>query len=215
MYFTKWVLIILGIIFGAFYWRYWLTPSILCDGPVLRVTQSRTEIIVENVSTSLVSVRISWDNQDPNGTGAGEDSFATSIGSHQKLSRNFKEHTSVQVWAWDTSGVLEDSCNSSITPLPLVPLDISGDILYQGTALLVNQTKTEIIVTNISPSSVTMRVSWDNSDPNGVGVGEDSFITRVESNQKLIRDFKEHTSVQVWVWDESGILIDSCNQQIK
>lgn len=88
--------------------------------------------------------------------------------------------------------------------------------LYDGDVLLVFQTKSEIIVENVSKSAVAIRVSWDNNDPHGTGTGEDSFINNwVPPEKRLKRKSKDHESVQIWAWGSSGALIERCNLTLK
>jgi hypothetical protein len=93
--------------------------KILCTGKALQVTQTQIEITVENIHNSTIAVRISWDGKDPNGTGQGEDSFINNaVTPNQVIKQEFKNHASVQIWAWDDSGQNIDSCSEIITPNP-------------------------------------------------------------------------------------------------
>jgi hypothetical protein len=89
----------------------------LYEGKALKVIQTESEIAVENVSTGPVAIRISWDGKDPSGTGQGGDSYIDNwVTSRSWITRKFKDHKSVQVWAWGRSGALIDSCNLSFVP---------------------------------------------------------------------------------------------------
>lgn len=88
-------------------------------------------------------------------------------------------------------------------------------IRYQGNALLVRQTETEIVAENIYDSPVAIRISWDGDDPHGIGSGTDSFIDNyVVLKGHISRKLKNRTSVQVWAWGTSGALVDSCSFSI-
>ena len=87
------------------------------QGKVLWVTQTETKIIAKNVQDYPVAIRISWDGRDPYGTGKGRDSYIDNwVTSKERVSRNFSDHTSVQIWAWNSSGILVDSCGFAIRP---------------------------------------------------------------------------------------------------
>lgn len=87
----------------------------LYEGDVLFVIQTESEIIVENIYKSAVAIRLSWDNKDPYGTGAGVDSYINNwVPPKKSLKRKFKDHESVQTWAWGSSGALIESCNLMI-----------------------------------------------------------------------------------------------------
>lgn len=89
-----------------------------------------------------------------------------------------------------------------------------GKEIYRGSVLLVIQDGSEIIAKNISNQPVAIRISWDGDDPYGTGLG-DSFIDNwVEPKSCISQAIKNHTSVQVWAWGESGGLIDSCKKFI-
>jgi hypothetical protein len=86
-------------------------------GIVLLVSQTESGIVVENTSSYPVAIRLSWDKRDPWGTGAGEDSFIDNwVPAGERVSQPFKEHSSVQIWAWGTSGSVVDSCSLSLSP---------------------------------------------------------------------------------------------------
>jgi hypothetical protein len=90
-------------------------------GQILEVTQTQSDIIVENVSRKPVAIRVSWDKQDPNGLGIcpdfPEDCFIDNwVEPGEKVQGKIKNHISVQVWAWGTEGGLVDSKNLPITP---------------------------------------------------------------------------------------------------
>ncbi len=122
----------------------------------------------------------------------------------------------MQVWAWNRSGELVDSCTVPITSPTPTPQDVSGEILYQGNVFSVIQTKSEIIVKNTSTFRVAIRISWDKNDPGGIGKGKDSYLhNNVTPNMTVKQEFKEHTSVQIWAWDGAGKLVDSCDVKIK
>ncbi|MBN1993655.1 MAG: hypothetical protein JW953_13220 [Anaerolineae bacterium] len=96
--------------------------SILYEGSILQVAQTLTEVVVENISTVPVAVRISWDGKDPWGIGDGEDSYFDDwFTSHEVVRRPFKHHQSVQVWAWGGSGGIVDSCNLPGCDLQIMP----------------------------------------------------------------------------------------------
>lgn len=89
--------------------------------------------------------------------------------------------------------------------------NVSGRELHRGSVLLVIQTEREIVAENLSQSPVTVRISWDDLDPWGVG-GADSFIDNwVLSQKRVARPFKAHISVQIWAWGTSRSLVDSCD----
>ncbi len=81
--------------------------------------------------------------------------------------------------------------------------------------LFVQKTDSGITVYNMSDSPVVIRISWDGKDPHGIGAGEDSYLdNNVEPYDGITVPFKEHESVQVWAWDPSIKLVDSCNLQL-
>jgi len=87
----------------------------LYRGNAMLVSQTESEIVVENISKSAIALRISWDNKDPSGTGKGEDPFINNwVTPGMRINRELKNHASAQVWAWGTSGELIDSCNLTI-----------------------------------------------------------------------------------------------------
>lgn len=84
---------------------------------VLLIKQVRSEIVVENISKSPIAIRISWDGNDPYGTGRGADSFINdNVIPRTYINKNFHGHNSVQIWAWGPwpSKALIDSCSLSI-----------------------------------------------------------------------------------------------------
>src|SRR5262245_34063717 len=90
-------------------------------GSALLVTQSETAIIVENISSSPTAIRISWDEQDPYGTGVCPDSpgdcfIDDSVAPGQRIGGKIKNHSSVQIWAWGAQGNLVDSTNLRVSP---------------------------------------------------------------------------------------------------
>jgi hypothetical protein len=94
------------------------TGTLLYEGKVLRVIQTESEIIVENISSNLVAIRVSWDKKDRHGVGKGDDSFINNwVRPNEWLNRKFLKHSSVQIWAWGTSGALVDSFSLSLTPI--------------------------------------------------------------------------------------------------
>ena len=183
--------------------------KVLYTSEVLSVTQIEAEIIVKNISKFSIAVRISWDGHDPNGIGKGKDSsLHSNVAPDMKISREFKDHTSVQLWAWNRSGQLIDSCNIRISTS-------IGNILYTGSVLLVGQTGSKIVIENISSSPVAIRISWDGNDPHGFGKGEDSVLhNNVSPTMRISQNFNKHTSVQIWAWDLSGKLKDACDKPL-
>ncbi len=84
-------------------------------GDVLFVQQTETKIIVQNMSEYPVAIRISWDGGDPFGTGKGQDSFINNnVADYEEITLSFNEHTTVQVWAWDSTKALVDECDLQI-----------------------------------------------------------------------------------------------------
>ena len=87
----------------------------MCENSALHVTQKRAEIVVENISTVSIAIRISWDKKDPFGAGAGGDSvLRKDVAPNTQISVPLKGHISVQVWAWDDSARLVDSCDQEL-----------------------------------------------------------------------------------------------------
>jgi hypothetical protein len=100
------------------------------------------------------------------------------------------------------------------TPIPTATPMVG--VRYQGPALLVSQTETEIIAKNISSGPVAIRVSWDGQDPFGTGdcpiSPEDCFIDNwVEPGEQVQGKIKNHFSVQIWAWGTDTRLVDSCD----
>lgn len=98
--------------------------TLLYEGRVLKVFQTPSEIVVENIYGSPVVIRVSWDGKDRDGVGKGGDSFIDdSVEPNERISRKFMDHASAQIWAWDPSGALVDSCDLSVksepTPTPI------------------------------------------------------------------------------------------------
>jgi hypothetical protein len=80
---------------------------------------------------------------------------------------------------------------------------------YSGSTLRVTQTGSAIEAENISKSPIAIRFSWDHSDPDGIGLGEDTYLDDwVPSGQTVERPFLDHDSVQIWAWAASGPLVD-------
>ncbi len=203
----------------------------LYKGKVLLVVQTESEVVVKNISDSAVAIRLSWDGKDPGATGKeGSDSYLSSGVKPEKcFTRSVKEHISVQVWSWGSSGELADSSD--------VPLKKSEDAsepkekkeaeekkeskkseeLCKGDVLLVMQTKSDIEVKNVSNDPVAIRISWDEKDPGGSGAkGSDSYLDNWVKPGKLVtRKIKKHKSVQTWAWGNSGTLVDSCSSPVK
>jgi hypothetical protein len=89
-------------------------PDVLYSGSALTVTHLGSEIQVENISNSPIAIRVSWDGCDPYGTcppGCVDCFLDDNVPPAGYIRRAFKDHTSVQVWAWDTLGTLTDSCD--------------------------------------------------------------------------------------------------------
>ena len=90
---------------------------------------------------------------------------------------------------------------------------INRVVIYEGNALKVSQTITAVIVENVSPSPLAIRISWNECDPNGVGLPGcqsylDNWVAPGESVQQPLSDF---SSVQIWAWDSLGHLVDKCS----
>lgn len=84
-------------------------------------------------------------------------------------------------------------------------------VLLDSNSIAICKTNSEISVENVSRNTLSIRISWDSQDSNGIGEGEDSYINdSVEPNKKVTRKIKHHTSVQVWVWDRENNLVESC-----
>ena len=88
-------------------------------GPVLLISQTTQDIIVENISSGSVAIRVSWDDQDPWGRGdcpkSPEDCFIDNwVTPGEYVRGKIKAHISVQVWAWGTQDGLVDSANLAI-----------------------------------------------------------------------------------------------------
>ena len=95
--------------------------------------------------------------------------------------------------------------------------DIEGTKLCYGSTLLVIQTESEIVVENVSRSPVAIRVSWNGCDPWGDGgpPGCRSCIDDwVEYEERVRQTIKNETSVQVWAWDSTHQLVDSCDSSL-
>ncbi|MCP4366638.1 MAG: hypothetical protein GY797_00780 [Deltaproteobacteria bacterium] len=195
-----------------------LQAEVLYNGKVLLITQAISKITVQNISDSPIAIRMSWDDKDPDGSGAkGSDSYLDNwVEPGELVEREIMKHTSIQSWAWDSSGALVDSFSSP--PITkdepsLSDIQYEGNVLFdEGNVLFVTQTDSEIIVKNISDFPVAIRISWDGGDPFGTGRGEDSFIDNwVPPGERVTRPFNEHTSTQIWSWDSSTALVDSCD----
>lgn len=93
-----------------------------CKGPALLVSQTESALVVENISRRLAAIRVSWDGVDPDGVGHcpafPEDCFiVNSVDPGMRIKAKFKNHFSVQVWAWGPlTGNLIDSCDFAIKP---------------------------------------------------------------------------------------------------
>lgn len=91
-------------------------PEEIYRGSAIAVFKTDSEIIVENISSSPLAIRVSWNKTDPHGTGEGVDSFINNfVPQGKQIKRKFNDYISVQVWAWNSSGALVDSCNLSIS----------------------------------------------------------------------------------------------------
>lgn len=86
-------------------------------------------------------------------------------------------------------------------------------VIYEGNALKVSQTVTAVIVENISPSPVAIRISWNECDPHGAGLpGCQSYLDNwVAPGERVQQPLSNFYSVQIWAWDSSGRLVDSCS----
>lgn len=104
---------------------------------------------------------------------------------------------------------------STFTPSPHFPN--CPDRGSRGEVIFVTQEGTKVVATNIAEFPVTIRISWDNQDPGGIGAGDDSEIspTWVTKNNTFSNDIKNHTSAQVWAWDTPGKCVDSYSLDIK
>ncbi|MCP4371179.1 MAG: hypothetical protein GY797_24150 [Deltaproteobacteria bacterium] len=185
--------------------------EVLYNGKVLLITQTTSKITVQNISDAPVAIRISWDEKDPGGIGKeGSDSYLDNwVGPGESVKREIKQHISVQVWSWGSSGALVDSFSS---PLTTKDEPSFRDVRYEGDVLLVIQTDSAIVVENIADVPIAIRISWDGGDPFGTGRGEDSFIDNwIPPGERVTRPFNEHTSTQIWSWDSSTALVDSCD----
>jgi hypothetical protein len=95
---------------------------LLYEGQALRACRTGSEINVGNISAGRLAIRVSWDGQDPYGTGdcpeTPEDCFIDdSVELGELLRAKIKTHSSVQVWAWGPdSNLLVDFAD-----LPLAP----------------------------------------------------------------------------------------------
>jgi hypothetical protein len=88
---------------------------LLYKGKVLKVFQTQQEIVVQNIYSSPVAIRVSWDRKDHDGVGKGGDSFIDDlVEPNEWVTGKFIGHTSVQIWAWGTTGALVDSVNLSV-----------------------------------------------------------------------------------------------------
>jgi len=103
------------------------------------------------------------------------------------------------------------------TPTPTVVIDCipaGSQELSQGSVLLAARSGSEIVIKNISGITVTVRVSWDKSDPWGNGDGEDSHVEAwVPPNTCFQRPIKHHTFVRVWAWNGSGGLAEDSGER--
>lgn len=85
------------------------------DGSYFCVQLSNDVLVVKNTSREPLAIRISWDGKDPHGMGAGGDSFINNyVTSKQEVSVEYKGYSSVQIWAWGSSGSLVDSFSTDI-----------------------------------------------------------------------------------------------------
>jgi hypothetical protein len=95
------------------------TPDQFCQPyeESLKVYQDGTNVVIENISTSPITVRISWDSNDPFAEGKGSDSYITKdpLESHQSFSREIKTHLSADVWAWNKEGKCIDQYSLIVT----------------------------------------------------------------------------------------------------
>jgi hypothetical protein len=84
-------------------------------GSYFSVQLDNDMVVVKNNSGEPIAIRISWDGKDPHGMGAGGDSFINNyVTSQQKVSISCKGYSSVQIWAWGSSGSLVDSFSTEI-----------------------------------------------------------------------------------------------------
>lgn len=81
----------------------------------------------------------------------------------------------------------------------------------RGQVLVVTQSGTQVTAKNIAEFPVTIRISWDNQDPGGIGAGTDSIISKewVTQNSSFSGDVNSHKSAQIWAWDSTSKCIDS------
>ncbi len=90
-----------------------------CRRGGLRVELTDSAIIVINISLDPLAIRISWDGKDPDGIGVGEDPFIDNwVEFGESVQREYQEHNSSQIWAWDESTELVAFCD---LPLNLSP----------------------------------------------------------------------------------------------
>lgn len=89
-----------------------VTHKVLYQGSALLVSRHESKIEAENISSSPIAIRISWDGRDPYGTGKGADSYMNNwVPPGMKVNQEIKGHMSAQVWGWGSSGALLDSCS--------------------------------------------------------------------------------------------------------
>lgn len=88
------------------------TPDPYCQPSqhVLLAYQENTVVIIKNISTKPLSVRVSWDRNDPFGTGDGLDSyFEPVLLPNQSFSQEIKNHITAEMWAWDTDKCIDQA----------------------------------------------------------------------------------------------------------
>lgn len=88
------------------------TPDPYCQPSqhALLAYQENTVVIVKNISTKPISVRVSWDRNDPFGVGDGLDSyFEPVLLPSQSFSQEIKNHITAEMWAWDTDKCVDQA----------------------------------------------------------------------------------------------------------
>lgn len=81
------------------------TPDPFCEPSqhVILAYQDNLVVIIKNISTKALAIRISWDREDPFGNGDGLDSHLEPyLIPSQILSQDIKNHVTAEIWAWDT-----------------------------------------------------------------------------------------------------------------
>lgn len=101
-------------------------------------------------------------------------------------------------------------------PDPIIP--VTEPVKYpvcsfrqsRGQVLVVTQSGTQVTAKNIAEFPVTIRISWDNQDPGGIG-GGDSIISKewITQNNSFSGDITSHASAQIWAWDSTSKCVDS------